>query len=204
MWQYWFFIYCESIFSIGGTIWGYSCLLNCNVFGFVLGQWGETVTLPRHSSRSLFPGHWTPFGKTIIGKWSTLLFQTIYWCFLHPISITIGKGNYTIGMPNHLFLVAELASIGMTLVRHLVAVSSVLAPVIAPVAVVKGKRFRLIGILTGERINQYDSIVMAVASKKEKSLSFLACGNYFYLWVGDFCACSWHLHNHLSIPERKL
>ena len=95
-----------------------------------------------------------------------------------------------IGMPNHLFLVAELASIGMTLVRHLVAISSVLAPVIAPVAVVKGKRFRLIGILTGERINQYDSIVMAVASKKEKSLSFLACGNYFYLWVGDFCACS--------------
>merc|ERR550532_3038986 len=47
----------------------------------------------------------------------------------------------------HLFLVAELASIGMTLVRHLVAVPAVLAPVIAPVAVVKGKRFRLIGIL---------------------------------------------------------
>ena len=71
-------------------------------------------------------------------------------------------------MPNHLFLVAELASIGMTLVRHLVAIPAVLAPVIAPVAVVKGKRFRLIGILTGERINQYDSIVMAVASKKEE------------------------------------
>ena len=50
-------------------------------------------------------------------------------------------------MPNHLFLVTELASVGMTLVRHLVAVPSVLAPVKAPVAVVKGKRFRLIGIL---------------------------------------------------------
>ena len=71
---------------------------------------------------------------------------------MHPISVTIGKGNHNIGMPNHLFLVAELASIGMTLVRHLVAVPSVLAPVIAPVAVVKGKRFRLIGILTGGRI----------------------------------------------------
>ena len=53
-------------------------------------------------------------------------------------------------MQNHLFLVTELASVGMALVRHLVSVPSVLAAVKAPVAVVKGKRFRLVGILTGE------------------------------------------------------
>ena len=50
---------------------------------------------------------------------------------------------------SHLFLVTELAPIRMTLIRHLVSVPTVLAPVIAPVAVVKGKRFRLIRILTG-------------------------------------------------------
>ena len=54
---------------------------------------------------------------------------------------------------SHLFLVTELASVGMTLVRHLVSVSSVLASVKAPVAVVKCKCFRLIRILTREKIN---------------------------------------------------
>ena len=130
--------------------------------GFVMVQCGVTFTLPRHSSRSLFPGRWIPFGKIIIGKPCTI------WFFLRSLSLSLCLCLCLCLWKSlsHLFLVTELASVGMTLVGHLVSVSSVLASVKAPVAVVKCKCFRLIWILTRERINMVHdwTKLMAVAS----------------------------------------